>query len=113
MTQVYYDVDNMYLHCKGHAGMAEAGKDIICAGASALTMALLNQINAEEEAGHIRSEWDMKPGDFRIRAYADRDHYRRRIRDYYRVIVMGLQALADNYPDNISTEEVKIGGDNV
>ena len=113
MTEVFYDVDGMYLHCKGHAGGGTAGNDIICAGVSALTMALLNQVNIEEEHGNVRSEWDMKPGEFTISVTTEKEHYRRRIRDYYRVIVIGLRALADNYPDNIRTEEVKIGGRNV
>ena len=112
MTQVYYDLDGLYLHCKGHAGGGPEGKDIICAGVSALTMALLNQLNEEEEQGHLRSMWDMKPGEITLKAEADKLHYQQKAKDYYRVIVMGLRAMAQNYPENITIEEVKIGGNN-
>ncbi len=52
---------------KGHAGFAEAGKDIICAAVSALTF---NTINSVEELteDHFELEMDEKKGliDFSI-----------------------------------------------
>ena len=112
MTEITYNIDDMYLHCKGHAGGGPAGQDIICAGISALTMALLNQLNEEEEKGTIRSRWTMEPGEMILKAEVKEPKHRRDIKNYYTVIIMGLRALAENYPENIKIREAKGNGSN-
>lgn len=39
MTHIVYDAEKGILKASGHAGYAEAGKDIVCASVSALTQA--------------------------------------------------------------------------
>lgn len=114
MTKICYNVDNMYLHLAGHAGGGTAGNDIICAGISSLTCALINMLNEEQEKGRIEADWNIRPEplDVTIRARPKTEHYRRTARDYYRVVVMGLKAMAENYPENIRLEEVQNGGNN-
>lgn len=112
MTEITYSIDDMYLHCKGHAGGGPAGQDIICAGISALTMALLNQLNEEEEKGTIRSRWTMEPGEMILKAEAKEPRHKKTIRDYYRVVIMGLRAMAENYPEHIDIREVQGNGSN-
>lgn len=110
MTEITYSIKDMYLHCKGHAGGGPAGQDIVCAGVSALSMALLNQLNEEEEKGTIRSRWKMEPGGIILRAEMKEQRQTQTIKAYYRVIIMGLRALAENYPENIKMEEVQESG---
>lgn len=104
MTVIFSDVDSMYLEAKGHAGGGPEGYDIICAGVSALTMALVNMLNEEQDKGRLQAEWDMRPGEIKIRAKPLKPIYTRMARDYFRVIDMGLRAMADNYPDNVKYE---------
>lgn len=116
MTKVIYNTGGpvYFLQAKGHAGGGTKGNDIICAGISAVTQALLNiLINDEgEEAQHIYAKWEMDEdsGALRISAKA-KDLYGETIaRAYFKMAVMGLAAIAENYPGNIELKEVKNGG---
>jgi len=107
MTKVYYSVEKMYLEEKGHAGGGPEGQDIICAGISSLTMALLNMLIEHEEKGQIELKWQMAPGYFMIKARPKTEHFIQVVRDYYRVIIIGLKAMEQNNPGNITMEEVR------
>ena len=109
MTKIEYSIDSMSLNVNGHAGAAPAGEDLVCAGISALTQALLNQLRAEEEEKHIQLDWVMFPGQIIIQAHAAAEH-KRRIKDYFKVIIKGLEALAENNPAYIQLKEVRDGG---
>jgi hypothetical protein len=47
ITVVFYMRDGRYcgFHCSGHAGFADKGKDIVCAGVSALVINCANSID--------------------------------------------------------------------
>lgn len=58
----YSDTDSLMLRVSGHAGYAERGKDIICAGVTAIVFALLGylvnidgtlQYETEESTGYV------------------------------------------------------------
>ena len=107
MTRIRMDWNRMELTAEGHAGGGPRGKDIICAGISALMMALVNQLAEEDE----KAEWeeDAEEGKIRIKTglpmrSADR------ILDYYRVIMTGLKAWGQAFPANIEIEEVYNNG---
>ena len=116
MTKVIYNTGGplYFLQAKGHAGGGTKGNDIICAGISALTQALLNiLINDEgEEAQHIYAKWEMNEdsGALRISAKAKDTDGEADVKAYFRMAVMGLAAIAENYPGNIELKEVKNGG---
>ena len=107
MTNVFYNTNEMYIRVRGHAGSAPAGEDLICAGISALTQALLNQLREEEEEKHILLDWVMMPGLIEIKAKPDTEHYRRAVRDYFKVIIMGLKAIEEQKPGYIELKEVR------
>ena len=88
----------------GHAGGGPAGQDIICAGISVLTQALLNVLTDEEEAGRIELEWYMKPGEIELQAMPT-SAYHQRVKDYYHMAVTGLKDMAEQYPQNIRMTE--------
>lgn len=107
MTKVFYNTNEMYIRVRGHAGAAPAGEDLICAGISALTQALLNQLREEEEQKHIQLDWVMFPGIIEIKVKPDTEHYRRAVRDYFKVIIMGLKAIQEQKPGYIELKEVR------
>ena len=110
MTRIYYNIDQLYLHCSGHAGGGTEGNDIICAGISTLDMALLNMLNEEQEQRHMDVFWNLKQGELVIKAMPKTRHYRKVAKDYFRVIIMGLRAMEQTYPKNIIMEEVRNSG---
>lgn len=105
MTQVYYN--DTYIRARGHAGAAPAGEDTVCAGISALTQALLNQLIEEEEQKHIQLDWVMLPGQIEIKARGLTEHYQRSVKDYYKMTITGLKAIKENNPGYIELKEVR------
>lgn len=54
---------------RGHAGFAPAGKDIVCAGASALALTLATCLRREEQRGALRMlSIQQEPGRLEIQA---------------------------------------------
>lgn len=78
----------------GHAGYAEAGKDIVCAGVTALTMSLVKSLNDLTED---KIEYEISPG----RA----DIYYRDLSEAGKLLVdsffIGICLIAEEYPDNV------------
>lgn len=107
MTQIRMNWEELKLSASGHAGAGEKGSDIVCAGISALTCALLNQLKDAEARGRTRLVWgvDEKSGDINMMAIPF-SGYRTEVYAYYRVIMTGLKAMAQEYPDNIKIGEV-------
>ena len=107
MTQIRMNWEELKLSASGHAGAGVVGTDLICAGISVLTYALLNQLLDAEERGRIRLDYklDEKSGDISMRASPNAG-YIGEITAYYRVIMTGLRTLAEHYPENIKIGEV-------
>ena len=78
----------------GHAGYAEAGKDIVCAGVTALTQTLISSMKGL--AGD-RIQYEISPG----RA----DIYYRDLSEAGRLLVdsffIGTCQIASEFPDNV------------
>ena len=78
----------------GHAGYAEAGKDIVCAGVTALTMSLVKSLNDLTED---KIEYEISRG----RA----DIYYRDLSEAGKLLVdsffIGICLIAEEYPDNV------------
>ena len=54
MVRIAYIPDQYRLIARGHAGSGEPGHDLVCAGVSALVLALREKLNQMEKAGLIR-----------------------------------------------------------
>ena len=78
----------------GHAGYAEAGKDIVCAGVTAQTMSLVKSLNDLTED---KIEYEISPG----RA----DIYYRDLSEAGKLLVdsffIGICLFAEEYPDHV------------
>ncbi len=59
MTRVVFErrENTFFLVCTGHAGYAERGKDIVCAGISALCGALEIALDNLQDAGEVQSHF--------------------------------------------------------
>lgn len=98
MTTIRMDWRSLELTAEGHAGGGEYGKDIICAGISAITHTLAQYLLRYEH-----TMWPvirMKPGAAYIRG-RPLPGYRRRTREAFRQAMDGLQAFAEQYPDHV------------
>lgn len=90
MTRIEYAIngDEFNLHCIGHAGFAEAGNDIVCAGISTLVQTLTTHLPeiAEEYEVHIDS------GEVKCSAKGSKAI------DCFQMILTGLRLLEGSYP---------------
>lgn len=98
MTKVIYKPCDFSLLLHGHAGYAEAGKDIVCAGLSAL----MYTIPASLRARGIRYFLDLGAADgtASIKAYPDVEQ-RYPCMIIFETIAEGIALMAEHYPDNV------------
>jgi len=89
--------------CTGHAGYADAGEDIVCAGVSALVINTINAIDAFS-GEEFDSETDRRSGliDIRFRQPAGHD-----AELLLRAMVLGLEDIQKNYGTDYSLLEFK------
>ena len=74
----------------------------------ALVQTLLNMLNEEEENGRLTVWWLMEPGKTRIHVESVKSwKYGLIARTCFRMAVMGLKDIAEQYPEYIKIEEVE------
>lgn len=78
----------------GHAGYTAAGKDIVCAGVTALTMSLVKSLNDLTED---KIEYEISPGRVDIH-YGNLSEAGRLLVDSF---FIGICLIAEEYPDNV------------
>lgn len=108
MTRVHMDWRTFTLVAEGHAQAGPSGHDIVCAGISALTQALLNVLEEENDEGRltVTHSIDEQAGSISINTDPGRTP-RVIVREWYRVAVTGLRAIEQNYPEHIKITEVE------
>ena len=100
MVRAKYTVDgNTHtLVVLGHANYDEYGRDIVCAGVSALVQALIGWI----EENHYKTECisiDVKEGEVIISCEGGVD-----IAAVFYMTTIGLMQIADSYPDHVQID---------
>lgn len=110
MTTITINWRELSLTAKGHACAGNFGEDIVCAGISALTQALLDCLLEAEERGRISLKWgvDVKKATITMTANPKMD-YRQEIRDYFKFCRTGLRAIQENYSKHIKILEIQEG----
>lgn len=78
----------------GHAGYAEAGKDIVCAGVTALTMSLVKSINDLTED---KIEYEISPGRVDIHCGNLSEAGMLLVDSFF----IGICLIAEKYPDHV------------
>jgi hypothetical protein len=96
MIQVDYTPANYHLTVTGHAGYGPRGKDIVCAGVSALTGALVMALDCHG----IQAETDAEDGDMDVLAKPFRAQ-QILCRTVFETIMAGLELIATQYPEHI------------
>ena len=103
MTKIVYDREEYCVTVEGHAGYGAAGTDIVCAGLSALTEALLRRASGrpsfQAACGVNRSEAKVRvrltPRSRRAAALA---------RELLETVCAGYEAVAEQFPDYVRFE---------
>lgn len=79
------------LHIRGHAGYAEPGKDIVCAGVTAIVYALIGYLDK-----HETFDCDIREGYVGITCEGSRE-----IDTAFGMAVEGYHQIAAMYPENV------------
>lgn len=79
----------------GHANYAEAGKDIVCAGVSALVQNLIQSI---EELTQDKIQYSMSPGRVDINFGSLSEQAQLLVDSFF----VGVRLIADEYPKNVA-----------
>ena len=79
----------------GHAGYAEAGKDIVCAGVTALTENLIDSIESLTED---KIQYEISPGNVDIH-YRDLSEEGKLLVDYF---FLGICGIAQDFPEHVT-----------
>ena len=82
------------IQISGHANYAEEGKDIVCAGVTALTQTLVKSI---EDLTDDKIEYDISPGRADIK-YRNLSEKAKTLVDSF---FIGICMIADEFPDNV------------
>ena len=111
MTKITINWEDMSLKAEGHAGAGTAGNDIVCAGISVLTQTLLNTLIDAKKRGRTKLDYkiDEEKGLLKLEANPYETN-RHEIWSYFKMTMIGLRAVAQNYPGHIKITE--IGGMN-
>lgn len=88
----------------GHAGFAEYGKDIVCAGISALVQALIGWIEESYYKAKCISI-DPKDGEVIICCDGGED-----LAAVFHMASIGLEQIADSYPDHVQIDIIGLDG---
>ena len=86
-----------WITVSGHANYAEAGKDIVCAGVTALVQGLIRSV---ESLTSDKIDYEISPGRADIH-YRDLSEAGKLLIDSF---FIGVCAIADEFPDHVRIE---------
>lgn len=102
MVKAKYTVDDRThtLEVSGHANYAEYGKDIVCAGVSALIQALMGWIE--------ENSWKTDCINIDTKEIVISCEGGEEVSAVFYMTALGLQQIADCYPDNVQIDIIGI-----
>ena len=104
MIEVTYYRNHNRLTVKGHAYSEEPGRDLVCAGASALAYTLAANVGNLEANGCVRDVTvKMEPGDCEI-GCKPKGKYAATVGRIMEAVCVGFELLASSRPQYISYE---------
>jgi uncharacterized protein YsxB (DUF464 family) len=103
-TKHNFDERVLCIEASGHAGYAEAGKDIVCASVSILLYTLAQSVMELHRKGAFKGEptIELTEGDACIKCECDGYGEFRVTYQNFELIEDGFNILADNYPQYVS-----------
>jgi len=95
--------DGWLFDCEGHAGFGKRGCDIVCAGVSALCMALSERMEELINEDIVsRAEIDVSDGEMHVRVETDGDKLKEiLLKNTIETVMAGLRAIEINYPEYV------------
>lgn len=110
MVHVDYTLcpDEFSLTVSGHAGYAAKGSDVVCAGVSALTLALCRYIEANISLSQAGLFIKRVSDGFVLLAVADvaDSELRKGLYAAFSVCVAGLLGISAQYPENVAVRDI-------
>ena len=82
------------IQISGHANYAEEGRDIVCAGVTALTQTLVKSI---EDLTEDKIEYDISPGRADIKFRNLSEKAKALVDSFF----IGIRLIADEFPENV------------
>lgn len=104
MIRIVYERDEYIVTVSGHAAFSTQGTDIVCAGVSALTQAMLRRVKNRinwQPAYVVNREKDV----IRVHLTPKTKYARWTAREMLDTIWDGYLAIAKDYPDYVKLEE--------
>lgn len=105
-VRIAYLADGFIFDCSGHAGYAEKGRDIVCAGVSSLCMGLAGRISelAEENIVSVKY-FHCAEGDVYIEVtFGDEEFCRIKALEALETVRCGLEGIESHYPEYLLVE---------
>ena len=103
-----HNTQNLFLSLSltGHAGSAEAGKDLVCASVSILAYTLAQKVKeyAAEEKLQDTPIVSLENGNTLICCRPKQEYYEE-VKNAFSVINTGLQLLINSYPQYVGTDD--------
>lgn len=105
MLNISFKPKTLELEITGHAKYGNEGGDIVCAAISSLFYTLYETLNQSAEMQEKAPEFKDEYGDGYLRSYPKKE-YEGNIACIYRTILIGLELIARNYPENVAFKVV-------
>ena len=107
MTEGKMYWDKLVADVKGHAGAGEPGTDIVCAGVSILTHALIRSLQLSKIRGRTDMGYteDTESGSMHIWADPQMGSMSE-IKAYFRMFATGMKMLQEEYPRHVKMREI-------
>ena len=102
MIEVIYHREHNRVTITGHAHSDEYGKDLVCAGVSALALTLGANVSNMASKDYVTAcTIRLDPGDAEI-SCNPRTRYKASVKQVLRSVCVGFEILASKYPEYIS-----------
>ena len=85
----------------GHADYAKKGSDIVCAGVSALTIALVHTLDALQEEGKVENTMDIDAGVAEIECLSKIFTDIIEVESAFNTVLRGFKHIEKEYPKNV------------
>ena len=99
MIKVTFNPETLELKLDGHANYEESGKDIVCSAVSTLFYTLGNALFQSVDMLEEPPTFNEEKGYLCCKA---KEEYKGNIVRTYWTILVGLEMVAENYPENVS-----------
>lgn len=101
MINITFNPQNLELKVEGHAQHGKKGEDIVCAAISTLFYTLLEALYQSGDMMTKPLMYDDKDGKGYIKCFPSEKYKGNIVRTYWTILV-GMELVANNYPNNVT-----------